>query len=150
MEHLDKKITAHIVFAVVILLVLGLASGAINHASAERPDATLHQVLLLANDQVFYGKLHDVNSRTPFLTDIYYLNAQQPQLDKQGRPIGGGGQKFTVVKRGYDEIHQPTDKLYFPRENILYWENVGADSLVARGIAADKEYRKGLAEKAAE
>src|SRR3989338_11199770 len=145
MENLDRKTSLHIVFAIALVVVVGLASKAIRYVVAEHPDANLYQVVLLENDQAFYGKLHDTNSRTPFLTDVYYLNAQQPQLDKQGRPIGGKGQKFTVVKRGYDEIHQPTDKLYFPRENILYWENVGADSLVAGGIAADKEYRKGLA-----
>lgn len=104
-----------------------------------QPSQTLYQVVLLRNDQVFYGKLHKINFAYPYLTDVYYLNPQQPQLDRQGRQIGGT--KFTVVKRGIDEIHQPTDKLYIPRENIIYWENVGPNSKVEQGIKADRELR---------
>ena len=69
----------------------------------------------------------------------YYLKPPTPQVDKNGRQIGGD--KFTVIKRGIDEIHSPTDKLYISRDKIIYWENVGAQSLVAKGIATDKDWR---------
>ena len=101
----------------------------------------LYQVVLLKNDQVFYGKLHDVYSRFPYLTDVYYLNAQARPVDALGRPVGDQRQKFTVIKRGVDEIHQPTDAFYIGKDSILYWENVGPNSLVAQGIKADKDVR---------
>lgn len=139
-----SKRTLGIIFIIILALLLWKAV----KYSGLSPDGDLFQVVLLQNDQVFYGKLHKVNSNYPYLTDIYYLNQQQPQVDRQGRQIGGN--KFTVIKRGFDEIHQPTDSMYFARENILYWENVGPDSLVARGIAADKKWRAEQAAKAAE
>ena len=139
METPQKKV---IIWLVLIVIVLG-AVWKFSEYYNSRPNSSLYQVVLLTNDQVFYGKLHDAGDRMPYLTDVYYLNPQARDVDKNGRPIGGA--KFTVVKRGIDEIHQPTDAMYFARENILYWENVGSNSLVAQGIKADKDYRAKLA-----
>lgn len=135
MESSQKK--KLVLWVVVILVLIGAWKFARYHNT--RPDPDLYQVVLLTNDQAFYGKLHNTHSRAPYLTDVYYLNPQAAERDKTGRQIGNN--KFTVVKRGIDEIHQPTDRMYFSRQNLLYWENVGADSLVARGIKADKEFR---------
>lgn len=137
METRHKKIAAAIVILVVIIAIVGLVK-----MRRYQPNENLYQVVLLENDQVFYGKLHGMHSKYPYLTDIYYLNPKGQQLDKEGRAVGGN--QFTVIKRGIDELHQPTDVMYFSRDAIVYWENVGPDSLVARGIKADKEYRAKL------
>ena len=134
---MEKKYVKIIALVVIVIALFALAKS-YRYAGA-RPDKNLYQVVLLTNDQAFYGKLHNIFSRNPYLTDIYYLNPQQPQLDKTGRQIGGN--KFTVIKRGIDEIHKPTDRMYFENDSILYWENVGPDSLVAQGIKADKDFR---------
>lgn len=133
--------------SIILIVIVALVFWKTVKYSGLSPDSNLYQVVLLRNDQAFYGKLHKVYSNYPYLTDVYYLNPQQPQVDRQGRQIGGN--KFTVIKRGIDEIHQPTDLLYFAKENILYWENVGADSLVGRGIKADKDWRAQQAAEAA-
>jgi len=134
----SAKMTKRIVVLAIVVVVLAGAWKQLG-PGGYRPDANLYQVVLLANDQVFYGKLHKADTAYPYLTDVYYLNPQRADFDKYGQQIGGN--KFTVVKRGYDELHQPTDGLYLESKNVLYWENVGADSLVAKGIKADKEYR---------
>lgn len=147
MEHLQKRsLLRHVVMAVVILLALVLFFNNQSQGAGVSPDLNAYQVVLLANDQVFYGKLQGINSNYPYLTDVYYLKQQQPQVDKNGRQVGGD--KFTVIKRGIDEIHAPTDRLYLARDKIIYWENVGANSLVARGIKTDKEWRIKQAENA--
>lgn len=148
MDQLDKKIAKHVVLWLIVLIILSGTYKLIRNAG-QNPDSDLYQVVLLNNNQVFYGKLHKISSHYPYLTDVYYLNPQTPEVDNKGRVVGGQGQKFTVVKRGIDEIHQPIDKMYFEESNIIYWENIGTGSLVARGIAKDKEYRAGLAEAAA-
>ncbi len=151
MEHLQKRsLIGHAIMVVVILFALVLI---FNNQSGlgggdAVPDSNLYQVALLANDQVYYGKLHAVNSNYPYLTDVYYLKQQQPQVDKNGRQVGGD--KFTVIKRGIDEIHAPSDKLYIARDKIVYWENVGINSLVAKGIKADKDWRAEQAKKPAQ
>ena len=83
-------------------------------------------------NQVFFGKLNKLNSSYPYLTGVYYLS---PTAGKEGEP------RFNVIKRGVGEIHMPTDKMYINRDAIVYWENVGANSNVAQGIAADKQLK---------
>lgn len=145
MNDSQKKLFNIVITIVVIVAIFALWKGI--KVFGISPDSNLYQVVLLRNDQAFYGKLHKVFSPYPYLTDVYYLNPQEPKLDRAGRQIGGD--KFTVVKRGIDEIHQPSDKLFIPRDNILYWENIGSNSLVARGIKADKEWRAQQAAEAA-
>lgn len=149
MEHLQKRsLFGHLVMVVVILLAMMLFFNNQSGGTDAAPDPNAYQVTLLANDQVFYGKLHAVNSNYPYLTDVYYLKQQTPQVDKNGRQVGGD--KFTVIKRGIDEIHAPSDKMYLSRDKIVYWENVGANSLVAQGIKADKDWRAKQAQKPAQ
>lgn len=145
MEGSAKMTKRIVVLALVVVVMVGAWKQL--RSSDYQPDANLYQVVLLNNDQVFYGKLHNAQSAFPYLTDVYYLNPQRADFDKYGQQIGGN--KFTVVKRGYDEMHQPTDGIYLESKNILYWENVGLDSLIARGIKADKEYRAKQASKPA-
>ncbi len=133
METAPQKMQQKMVRNGFVILVLVLAFAGLLWNTYEfgqpGPDPKLYQVVLLRNDQAFYGKLHNIHGDYPYLTDVYYLKPQSEQA------------KFTVVKRGIDELHQPTDSLFFSRENILYWENVGPDSLVAKGIRADRGYR---------
>lgn len=108
--------------------------------SAPRVDKNLYQVVLLSNDQAFFGKLHNEYGRAPYLTDVYYLKPNtQGATDANGRLLNSQ-ETYNVIKRG-GEIHAPTDTLYLNAANILYWENIGEDSLVMKGIKAEKEYR---------
>ncbi len=128
---------------VFILLVAALAVALffnVFHLAEPAPDPNSYQAVLLANDQAFYGKLHAVHSDYPYLTDVYYLKQQAASVDKNGRPIQGPD-KFTVIKRGVDEIHAPADPLYIAHDKIIYWENVGVNSPLANGIKVDKEVR---------
>lgn len=106
-------------------------------ALGERPDKSLYQVVLLDNSQAFYGQLHNVWSDYPFLTDVYYLQPKV-KVDEFGNRVSEG--KFTVIKRG-NETHKPIDRMYFNKDHVIYWENVGEDSLVTQGIKAEKEVR---------
>lgn len=123
-----------------VLILVALAILAFGYKtmrwSSIKPDQNLYQVVLLTNDQVFYGKLHELDTAYPYLTDVYYLNAQKPD-----EKAADQSPKYTVVKRGIDEIHAPADRMYFQKTNILYWENVGPESNVAKGIRGDKEWR---------
>ena len=144
MDALDKKIAKHVVLWLVVFFVL---TGLYRLIFSVGPDGDLYQVVLLNNDQAFYGKLHKVHSDYPYLTDVYYLQPQKAQVDEFGNQIGGD--KFTVVKRG-SEIHSPVDRMYFAKKSVVYWENVGAGSLVEQGIIADKDVRKQQEEQAVE
>lgn len=137
-DELDKRIAKHVILWLLVIILIAVIGKAVKYAGLN-PNPALYQVVLLNNGQAYYGKLHKVHSRFPYLSDVYYLQPQQGELDKFGKQVQPSD-KFTVIKRG-GELHGPTDAMYLSKENIIYWENVGADSTVAQGIKADKEVR---------
>lgn len=78
----------------------------------------------LSNGQSLYGHLRGMNSRTMKLTNIYYLQSVTVE-DKA---------TTNLIKRGTQEITSPDDYLYIDREQILFWEVVGAKSQVMNVI----------------
>lgn len=115
--------------------------------SQARPDENTYQAVLLTNQQLFFGKLHDASSNYPYLTDVYYL-----QQDTQKATVSDGknpsttpavpaqtGPTFNVIKRGLTEIYGPTEGMHMSKDSIIYWENVGPKSVMAQGIEAKQK-----------
>lgn len=125
-----------IVVAVLIVLILLLkgwrGSGAISAADVN-PDT--YQAVFLINGQHYFGHL-EAGKRDGFtLTDVYYVQPQQN--DPTADPAN---QQFQLIKFG-NEIHGPEDVLHLNWSNVLFWENLRADSKVVNGIAQEKERR---------
>ena len=69
------------------------------------------------------------------LRDVFYLQkAQALAQDDKGKP----SPRFSLAKLG-NELHGPEDKMFIPKERILFWENMKEDSQVASLIAAQKQ-----------
>ena len=85
---------------------------------------TPYQAVLLSNGAVYYGKLSGYESRTPVLTDVFYIITKTDPSTKQITNV--------LVKRG-KELHGP-DRMYLNREQIVFVEPVGTDSKVAQLI----------------
>ena len=136
MEFFNKKTFTIILWVVIVVLAFGIWKSV--KYRGQNPDPKLYQMVLVeggnesGTNQVFFGKLNNTNAKYPYLTDVYYLSPTAGQ---------GSGPRFNVIKRGAGEIHLPTDKMYINRDAIVYWENVGATSNVAQGIAADKQLK---------
>ena len=79
---------------------------------------------MLSNGAVYYGKLADYGSRTPTLTDIFYIISKTDPTTKQVSNV--------LVKRG-KELHGP-DRMYLNASQIIFVEPVGPDSKVAQLI----------------
>lgn len=138
MEFLNRKNLTIGLWIIVILLAFGIWKSV--KYRGQNPDPKLYQMVLVKGgnetgaNQVFFGKLNKIYSNYPYLTDVYYLS---PTAGLAGEP------RFNIIKRGAGEIHMPADKMYVNRDAIVYWENVGQESNVAQGIAADKKLRAG-------
>lgn len=115
--------------ALLVLLGWKLVGG-----SETAPNAKLYQIVMLSNGENYIGRLHAVDSNYPYLTEVFYLRQQPQKLDDKGKPLPPD---YTVIKRGLSELHAPEDKFYISRQHLIYWENVGDQSLVARGVRAD-------------
>ena len=107
-------------------LAVGLTSGGSSDGNVAadlvaKADTSRYQAVTLTSGAVYYGKLsHD--GRALVLKDVYYLTGATTD-----NPSG------SLVKRGA-EVHAPTGDMVLNSANVVEVDNVGANSIVARGI----------------
>lgn len=120
-RRLIRPVGAALAVAVAASALLDL--GALPFSGRERLMA-----ISLVDGQAYFGHVEDVPwSDTVVLRDAYYL-----------RDSGGATDlAVALVKRGI-EPHVPADGMRIRRDKVLIIEPVGADSAVARAIAADR------------
>jgi hypothetical protein len=120
-----------LVIGCVLCLLIGLFLGhAItyhwmeNHHRAEQAFSTTYQAVLLNNGAVYYGKLTGYGTKSPMLTDAYYIFSKTDPTTKQVNNL--------LVKRG-KEPHAP-DRMYLNPTSIVMVEPVGEQSKVSQLI----------------
>ena len=89
-----------------------------------------YQAVFLSNNQVYFGKMSNLNSQFPKLTDIYYLRVTQAL---QPQDPNSPQQQINLVKLG-NELHGPEDAMRLNRDHILCVEDLKADSQVVTAI----------------
>lgn len=126
---LKLKLIWPLLAAVVVLVVLWL-SGLLPSLPSDK-----YQAVFLTNNQVYFGKLSRANSSYPVLREIYYLRVTQAlQPRDPNQPV----QQLQLVKLG-GELHGPEDEMRINKDQILFVEDLKADSQV---VAAINEYKK--------
>jgi len=127
--NIIKKIILGLVVIVVLLVVLywlgWLPSNVIPGARSR------YQAVFLTNGQVYFGHLAKESSQYPVLTDIYYLQVNQPSQSLQ--PSENSSANINLVKLG-GELHGPQDEMRVSRDQILFIEDLKADSRVMQAI----------------
>ena len=84
-------------------------------------DSNAYQAIFLTNDQIYFGRLKNISSDYLLLSDVYYVKINE----------GGAGQ---LVKLGLGEPHKPKDEMIINQDQVLFWENLNADSPVVNTI----------------
>lgn len=104
--------------------------------------------VFLANNQVYFGKISDVNSSYPILKDVYYLRVQRPLTEDadvkvEDKNVAGEQAKneLTLIKLG-KEIHGPVDEIKLNKDYILYIEALKEESKVVKAIQQFKTENK--------
>jgi len=125
--------------AIIVALLLCVAAGlfiwsASRHA-ATNIDNDKYQAVFLANGQVYFGKLQPTSDRYMKLTDIYYLQAKDGEATTSENPqqTTSEGDDVQLIKLG-NEVHGPEDEMMITKDQILFYENLKADSSVAKTI----------------
>ena len=98
-------------------------------------DSGKYQAVFLTNNQVYFGKLSRSGSAYPILRDIYYLRVTKVL---QPRDPNSQQQQINLVKLG-GELHGPEDEMRINRAQILFVEDLKADSQVVTAII---DYKK--------
>lgn len=131
---ISEKFVTTVIIVVLVLLLIGIGVSKYKRSGVPAIDPNVYQAVFFENNQQYFGHLHNINSKMPYLTDIYYVRTQGPV------PENPQQQQFTLIKLG-NEIHGPEDVIYFNWDRVLYWENLRSDSEVVKGIYKEKAQR---------
>lgn len=127
-----------VIVAVVILFRDKWGGGA---AAVKSSD---YQAVFLTNGQVYFGKLSDTHDQYATLTDIYYLQVNQPQIQgsQQTQQQAQAQPQLQLVKLG-NELHGPMDEMKINREHILFHESLKPEGKVVQAIKEHKTNPQG-------
>lgn len=99
--------------------------------------------VFLTNNQVYFGKVSNLDSNYATLKEVYYLRVQktlQPSASGGDVKVEGNtaaqAQKneLSLIKLG-NELHGPMDEIKLNRQHILYVEELKEDSKVVKAIS---------------
>ena len=111
---------------------------------AKSENSAVWQAVFLANGQVYFGHLKERTAKYPLLTDIYYLQVNQQNLQSGDQNANSNTNtdatqpQISLIKLG-EELHGPKDEMYIAKDQILFWEDLKDDSKVVQAI---KDYKK--------
>jgi len=113
-----------------LLIVVVIAGAVLWKLDVFTPTSSKYQAVFLTNNQVYFGKMSQANGNYPVLKDIYYLRVSQVL---QPRNPNTPEQQIQLVKLG-NELHGPEDEMRINRSQILFIEDLKADSQVVTAI----------------
>ena len=135
-----KMIIIHV--TVGVLLVALAVGGALKYkfekCEISKIDPNAYQLVQIAGTQSYIGHLKLAgHGKNAVLSDVYYVQQTPAGTDAKNAATDPG---FALRKLG-GEIHGPEDIIHLNWDNVLFWENLKADSKVVQGIAQDKASR---------
>ena len=118
----------------VLVVVVGVMSGLFltkflkydSYDKRDFIDPAVYQAVFLTNDQIYFGLLKNISNDHLILSDVYYIKVNEE----------GAGQ---LIKLGTGEPHGPMDKMVINQDQVLFWENLKADSPVIKTIQNMKQ-----------
>ena len=120
---------------IIAALALWLATGNYKNAESSYVVGDRYQAVFLTNNQVYFGKITDLNNKFIVLKDVFYI---EPPSQTQAS-TNTTNQNYTLRKLGTSELHSPEDEMVINREQVTFWENLKDSSQVVTKI---KEYKK--------
>jgi hypothetical protein len=124
------KIALLLAVALMLLAVIGTLILSGNKSEDSLVDSKKLQAVFLTNDQVYFGKITDLNSKYVVLSSIYYLRTQSGDTNTTT-----ANNNVSLVKLGC-ELHKPYDRMVINRDQVQFWENLQSDGQVAQAVAS--------------
>ncbi len=119
------------VLVVILFIVFLLFKGVIGNGKKAENNAAW-QAVFLSDGQVYFGKVVSEDEREVIMQNIYYL--QTPgSLQQGGDNLNKQKGEISLIKLG-GEIHGPKDEMRINRDQILFIEDLKADSQVVEAI----------------
>lgn len=104
-------------------------------------DTGKYQAVFLSNGQVYFGRLSVVNNDYMKLTNIYYLERQlsgtgdtEIEGDTGSATVNATDNNFQLLKYS-DVLYGSEDAMVISKDDIIRFENLRSDGVVAKAIA---------------
>lgn len=128
---------------VVFALLVGIFGGYVLAGSAHTDtgiDGKKYQAVYLMNGQLYFGKLSALDDSRFKLESVYYLQAgsNEDGTQKTGAATAtDAGSNFQLIKLS-GAIYGPSDEMVISKDQVLYYQNLDADSKASQLIDTDK------------
>jgi len=133
------------VAAVLLIAIIGVAGWMFiprgNSGIAATIDSDKYQAVFLSNGQVYFGKLAIVNGDFMKLTNVFYLERQltastgdSEDGETNTPPVNSSENNFQLLKYS-DVLYGSEDAMIISKDDIIRYENLRPDGVVAKAIA---------------
>lgn len=124
------------VLSALVLVVIGCIAYKLLDSTAAKIESDKYQVVFVGNNQAWFGKLRILSDGNYQLTNVFYYSGQNSSSAQ--RPNAEAAQTPELVKMG-SELHGPTDQIVFPKDQVVFWENLRTDGKVSQAITSYKK-----------
>ncbi len=131
---IESKLVVVIISVIILLIATKLVY--IKHKKSYQFQDNTYQAVFLTNGQVYFGHVERQKYEWINLTDIYYLKAKQQLQDQNKNAIDKTD--MSLIKLG-EELHEPEDLMIINKDNILFIENLKADSKIVKAIVESQK-----------
>lgn len=100
-------------------------------------DTSKYQAVYLMNGQLYFGKLSMLDANRLKLTNVYYLQSGTSQDATSKTSSSSTDAKFQLIKLT-GAIYGPSDEMIISKDQVLYYQNLNADSKASQLIQSDK------------
>ncbi|MFZ2545228.1 MAG: hypothetical protein WAW80_04580 [Candidatus Saccharimonadales bacterium] len=111
-------------------------------STATAIDTSKYQAVFFTNGNVYFGKLQPFNDEYMKMTTVYYPKTQAKATDQtpttKKTDTEDTQSNVTLIKLS-DEIHGPEDEMFISKDQVQFFQNLRADSKVAKLIDGQKK-----------
>lgn len=121
------------VAVVLALLIAGLVAWKMVASASDAPKAGRYQAVFLNTGQIYFGYLKNTDGDYLTLEQSYYTKASELPEDATEEQKQAVANNVSLVKVG-DEVYGPENTMKIRAEQVLFWQDLKADSKVAKAI----------------
>ena len=143
---MKRRTFSTVLGVIVILALVGLGAYYVKNNGTFNPNQIIkdsgsgisdYSAVFLTNGQVYFGKINADTNEEINLSDIYYLQVNQP-IQNSGTSTttntnSNDNTNVVLVKLG-NELHGPNDRMHINKEQVLFTESLKDDSKVITAI----------------
>ena len=135
--HREKRTVEHNFYRSLFFFVVALAvviSLYLISTYVFQPVSKKVQAVFLTNGQVYFGHtVKSIDKQYLKLTNIYYIQINQPLQASGTTNTNAANTEYNLIKLG-NEIHGPQDVMLISRSQILFIEDLRADSQIVSAM----------------